>query len=132
MDLPVIDFTEDGKRAASWLKSSTGRIKPHELDSLIDKAMFKDRAMLELSEARREEIAHIQDRAYHQKQELNRNLASLKNQLMQIENALSRPGDTAARLDAEKKRASTSRDLRQREQTLFLDGIRLVGFEFRP
>lgn len=35
--LPICGFTEVGRRAAAWLKGSTGRGKPHELDALIDK-----------------------------------------------------------------------------------------------
>jgi hypothetical protein len=49
----------------------------------------------------------------------------LKNQLLQIDNALSRSSDISERLDAEKKKASASRELKQREQSLFMDGMRL-------
>ena len=125
MNLPVDDFSEDGRRAASWLKSSTGRSKPHELDSLINIQSFKERAMSEISDARREESVNIQDRTYHQKQALNRNIAVLKNQLLQIDNALSRSSDVSERIDAEKKKAAASRELKQREQSLFMDGMRL-------
>jgi len=125
MDLPVIEYIEIGRRAASWLKSSTGRARPHELDSLLDTQMFKEKAVMDISDARREEIAHVQDRAYHQKQSLNRSIASLKNQLLQIDNALSRTSDISGQLDAEKKKASANRELKQREQSLFMDGMRV-------
>jgi hypothetical protein len=60
------------------------------LDALIDTQNFKERAMSDINEARCEEITAVQDRTYHQKQTLSRNIAVLKNQLLQIDNALSR------------------------------------------
>jgi len=45
--------------------------------------------------------------------------------MLQIDNALSRSSDVSERIDAEKKKASASRELKQREQSLFMDGMRL-------
>ena len=118
MAMPVQDFTEDGRRSASWLKSSTGRNRWRELDSQIDTQIYKERAVLEMNEARSEEIVNIQDSAYHQKQALNRNIVVLKNQLLQIENVLSRVGSVADKVDAEKKKVVASRELKQKEQSL--------------
>lgn len=123
MDLPVLHFDTGFEIYGDRDVNKTKPANP--LDKEVDTAEFLRRAVADTDDTRREEIEHIKDRAYHQKQELNRNLAVLKNQLAQIENTLSRSKDTAKRIDAEKKKASTNRDLRQREQTLFLDGIRL-------
>jgi hypothetical protein len=125
MDLPVIDFTETGRRSPAWLKSSTGHSKPHELDRLIDTQPFKDRAALEISDARREEIAAIQERARREKSLQSREIESLKNELRQIENTLSRTASASERVDAEKRRATASKSLKGREQTLFMDGLRI-------
>lgn len=125
MGLPVIGFTEGEHKSPSWLKSTGGRSRPCEFDSLIDIEAYKRLALSELSDARREETESIQDRAYHKKQTLNRDISVLKNQLLQIDNALSRSGDVVDKINAEKKKATTSRDLKKREQTLFMDGLRV-------
>lgn len=49
----------------------------------------------------------------------------LKNQLFQIDNTLSRSSDVSERINAEKKKAAASRELKQQEQPLFMDGMRL-------
>jgi hypothetical protein len=125
MDLPIQTFTETERRAPAWLKSSTGGSKPHELDRLVDTKPFKDRAALEVSEARREEIAAIQERARWEKSLQSREAESLKNELRQIENALSRTASAADRVDAEKRRATAAKSLKLREQSLFMDGLRI-------
>lgn len=125
MALPVLNFTEAGRRSPAWLKGSTGRSHPHELDSLIDLKAFKERAVLDIGDARREETAAITERARREKSLLNREVESLKNELRQIENILSRTGSVAERVDAEKRKATASRDLKSREQSLFMDCMRL-------
>lgn len=123
--LHVLDYTEVGRKAAAWLKGSTGRGAMHELDNLIDPVAYKDRAVLQTNAARREEIAAITERAQREKSLLNREVESLKNELRQIENALSRTASTTERIDAEKRKATASRSLKQREQSLFMDGMKI-------
>ena len=124
MALPVVNYTAE--RETYGVRDGLAKPKlPHEIDKLINADEFAKRAVVDTDEARREQVAHIQDRAYYQKQELNRNIAVLKNQLAQIENALSRAGNVAEKIAAEKKRATSCLELKQREQSLFMDGIRL-------
>lgn len=125
MDFPVSEFSEVGRRAAAWLKGSTGRGHPHELDALIEMESFKSRAILDMDGARREEIAAITERAQREKSLLNREVESLKNELRQIENALSRTASTAERVNAEKLRATASKSLKKQQQSLFMDGLRV-------
>ena len=123
MALPVISFTASGQahgdRDGAWVP------KPHKLDGLIDAAAFIRRAVADTDDARREEIAAITERARREKSLLNREVESLKNELRQIENALGRTGSVAERVNAEKRRATASRELKQREQSLFMDGLRV-------
>ena len=125
MELPAIDFAESDRRAAAWLKSSTGRGKPHELDSLVDIESFKNRAVLDIGGARHEEVAAITERARRDKSLMNREVESLKNELRQFENTLSRTGSVIERVDAEKKKATASKSLKNREQSLFMDGLKI-------
>ena len=124
MHLPVLDFTAESEIYGE----RDGISKPkreNELDGLVEVDEYIQRAVADTDDARREEITAIQNRAYHQKQTLNRDIAVLKNQLLQIDNTLSRSDDISAKMNAEKKRASASRELKQREQSLFMDGMRL-------
>jgi len=123
LELPVIEFTVNGEK---YGKRDGNKPKPHDkLDDMVNTDEFINRAVSDTDEARREEIRHIQDRAYHRKQSLNRSITVLKNQLLQIENTLSRAGGISERINAEKKKATVSRELKQREQSLFMDGMRI-------
>jgi len=123
MVLPVVSFTANGQarddRDGAW------QPKPHRLDEQIDAGTFIRRAVADTDDARREEIAAITERARREKSSLNREVESLKNELRQIENTLGRTGSVAERVDAEKRRATASRELKWREQSLFMDGLRI-------
>lgn len=123
MALPVVEFTVSGQvrgdRDGAW------QAKPHELDIIIDAQAFVRRAAADTSEARREEMTTITQRALREKSLLGREVESLKNELRQIDNALGRTGSVAERVDAEKRRATTSRELKQREQSLYMDRLRI-------
>lgn len=99
--------------------------QPHALDELIDTDAFIRQAAADTDEARREEINAITGQAQREKSLLSRKLESLKNEIGQIENALSRTATAAERVDAEKRRATASKGLKRREQSLFIDGLKI-------
>jgi len=124
MEQPIQSFTV----TLGTYGERDGMIKPkpaNELDALVDSIKFIHRAASDMDEARREEIEAVKNRAYHQKQLLNRDIEVLRNELRQIDNALSRVGSVTERVDAEKRKATACRELKVREQSLFLDGMRL-------
>ena len=124
MELPVKQFTIKGDTYGD--RDGLSKIKPpHELDMMIQTEDLLHRAALDTDNARREEIENIKNRVYYEKQALNRDIELLKGELRQMENTLLRVGSVAERVDAEKKKATASRELKTREQSLFLDGIRL-------
>jgi hypothetical protein len=98
--------------------------RPHELDKLIDPADYIACAAADTDEARREEIEAVRDRAYHRKQALNRDIEVLRGELRQIESNLTRPASVTERVAAEKKKSTASRDLKSREQSLFMDSMK--------
>ena len=122
MGMPIQRFAADGERHGDKDVRDKSR---HELDELVNTAEITRRALTETDEARREEISHIQDRAIHQKQALNREITALKNQMLQIEKGLARSNAIADQIDAEKKKVTSGLEIRKREQTLFLDEIKL-------
>jgi hypothetical protein len=97
----------------------------HFLDDLVDTTALIKRALVELDGSRKEEIERVNNAAYHRKQALQRETAVIKNELLQIEKALSRSDDVELRLLAEKKKASMTKALKIREQSLFMDTVRV-------
>jgi len=124
MGLPVVNCVTKGDTYGE--RDGISKQKRHDdLDDLVDLPALIRRAAMNTDAARREEANAVQDRAYRQKQALDREIELLKNELNQIENGLSRTASVAERVDAEKRKASASRDLKRREQSLFMDGLRI-------
>ena len=124
MGLSVINCVTKGDTYGE--RDGITKQKRHDdLDDLVDLPAFIRRAAMDTDAARWEEADAVQDRAYRHKQALDREIELLKNELNQIENGLSRTASVAERVDAEKRKASASRDLKRREQSLFMDGLRI-------
>jgi len=123
MSLPVVSFIATD--AAVGERDGFRKSAPDDIDKLIDPQTFIRRALEDTDEARRDEIAAITERSRLAKSALNREVESLKNELRQIENALGRTATAAERVVAEKRRATASKGLKQREQSLFMDGIKI-------
>jgi hypothetical protein len=124
MGLPILRFTTSGDTYGE--RDGISKTKPpDEMDTLVDPADFLRRAALDTDDTRREEIAALKDRTYHRKQALNRDMEVLRGELRQLENALSHTSSITDRVDAEKKKSTVSRELKSREQSLFLDTARL-------
>ena len=123
MNLPVIEFATNGETYGG--KDGIKPKPPNPLDERVEVDEFLQRVVSDTDDSRRDEIQNIQDSAEAQKRTLNREIAALKNSLLQIENALSRSSNIADKIAAEKKKASASGELKRREQSLFLDGMRI-------
>ena len=126
MELPVVSFTASGTTYGE--RDGITKTKSADaLDALVDTADFTKRAALDYDDKRREEARAIGDRAYYCKQALNREIEVLKTDLRQTELTLARTGSTAEKILAEKRRATTNKALKQREQSLFMEGLRIDG-----
>ena len=123
MALPVLGFTEDGRRAAAWLKSSTGQSQLHELDRLIDTKPFVSRASKEIEGERKEETDRLTEQARLRKTALNRDIERLRREIKQTDADKGTP--IADRIDAEKRRAAMTKEVKKREQSVFLDGLKI-------
>ncbi|GHU94896.1 helicase SNF2 [Clostridia bacterium] len=124
MDLPVASFSANGDTYGERDGYSKPK-RPDELDELVDVAALTRRAAADTDDARKEEIESVRNRAYHQKQGLSRDIEVLKGELRQIENAISRTSDIAEQVSAEKRKAAANRELKTREQSLFLESCRV-------
>lgn len=124
MNLPAQRFSAHGEIYGE--RDGISKTKPPgELDALIDPTDYIRRAAADTDDARREEIETVKSQVYRKKQALSRDIEVLKGELRQIDNALSRTASVAERVDAEKRKSTASRDLKSREQSLFMDGMRL-------
>ena len=123
MALPVVRFTADGARQGS--KDNIVHQTPHALDERIQPKSFVRRALSETDASRGEEIALMQEKARRAKGELGRKMESLKNDLHQLDNALSRASNVTERINAEKRKATVIRELKRREQAFFMEGLQI-------
>jgi len=116
MALPVVRFEAGldtyGERDVSKEK------QPHFLESLLDTDFFIKRTVIETDDARREELARLTDNARRRKNDLTRDIERLRREAKQDTPA----AGIAERVANEKRKATAVRDLKQKEQSVFLDG----------
>lgn len=123
MDLPVLRYTVDGEphggRDASYTPA------PHELDALLHPADFIRRAMEEEQSADQEEISRLRRRETDQKRALDRRLDSLRVRLKAARQAEEKAETRLAKIQAQKTAAALTRELKQGEQNLFLEKLKI-------
>ena len=130
MDLPVVEFTATGE--SYGIRDGNNPKPPNPLDDLVCVDEYIRRAVSDTDDARSVEIAAVTEKSRREKSLLNREVESLKNELRQIDNALTRTSAVKERVAAEKRKAIASRDLKRREQSLFMDSMRIdVALEER-
>jgi len=125
MGLPVLSFTEDNRRAVRWLRESTSRTPPHEMDGLISTDEYTRRVIADMGGAVREEIERLKVLTIDKKIGLERNIEALRAEVSTLTSGLTRANSIAEKVQAEKRKTTAQRELKQREQQLFLDGMRL-------
>lgn len=124
MGAPATRFAAQGETYGD--RDGMAKAKPpHELDALVEPDIYVERAMADTGDARQEEMANVKETTYRQKQALSRDIEVLRGELRQMELSLSRVSSVAERVDAEKRKATASKELKSREQTLFMDEMRL-------
>jgi hypothetical protein len=123
MDLPVVEFTATGE--SYGIRDGNKSKLPNPLDELVCVNEYIRRAASDTDDSRSEEIAVVTEKSRREKSLLNREVESLKNELRQIENALTRTSAVTERVVAEKRKATASRELKRREQSLFMDSMRV-------
>jgi len=81
MFLPVVEFEEQDKKSAAWLRVSTGGTMFHELDRFIDTETFIQRQLENRTSAQNEEIARMREANNRKKADLERNLNAVRAEL---------------------------------------------------
>ena len=124
MELPVARFTKGGETYGERDGISKTR-PPHELDALISPEEFISRTLAETEIAEREEIERLKAVASDKKAGLSRKLDALRSELRSAEQALEKSRSVVEKLEAKTRLAALHKELKQREQTLFTDGLRI-------
>ena len=125
MALPMLRDSEDGRKAAHWLKSATGRGGHHELDRLVDTDALIKKWREEMSPAEKEAADRLRARLAGQKAALGKNLDGLRVQIATAEKELENDLPRLERIAAQKKFNALQKKLKLGEQNLFFDGLHL-------
>ncbi|MDR1209908.1 MAG: hypothetical protein LBK41_06300 [Clostridiales bacterium] len=104
MALPVVSVTEDGTRAPRWLRESTGTLRHHPLDGLVDPAPLIKRAAVEAEGEVKDEIDRLTEDVRLRKIALTRDIERLRRDIKQAE--IDKNSCIADKIDAEKRRAA--------------------------
>ncbi|GHU55230.1 hypothetical protein AGMMS49975_16760 [Clostridia bacterium] len=124
MEQPVLGFSDKGTTYGEC-DGATKEKSPNSMDKLVNPAEYIQRASADIDEIQKEELESIERKCYNKKQALIREVEVLKSELRQIELAASHKVGIVERVAAEKKKVAVGQSLKRREQTLFLDGLRL-------
>lgn len=124
MSLPVISFFAEGP-AYGGKDGSTKPKMPESLDEQVDSAPFIQQVLGESNLAERQEIARLKAYTHEAKIELERRLDQLKRETRTADEELSRAGNVDQKLEVLKKINLSQVKLKEAEQNLFVDKMRL-------
>ena len=126
MGLPVKSHTETSERkAAAWLRKSTGGAKFHELDSLVDTEMFIQKQLESRSSTQNEEIDRMRLENNRKKSELERNLNAARAELKAAENAVLQDASRHEILKAQRAVNLLKTKVRELDKSLHYDRMKL-------
>jgi hypothetical protein len=121
MGLPVLNHSAHGTVYGE--RDGNAERPRHAFDGLIDPVPFLRRAAVETDGERKDEIERLTEQARLRKNSLTRDIERLKREAKQSD--IDKGGAIADRIDAEKRRAATTREMKQRDQSVFMDGLRI-------
>lgn len=125
MSLPVLEFEEQGHRSASWLRSSTGSAKFHELDSLVDTEMFIQKQLENRTSAQNEEIARLREANNRKKADLERTLNAVRAELKTVQGKTDKNLSRHNATKAEREAALLIKRVKDIEKSLHYDKMKL-------
>lgn len=124
MESPVVSFSKEGDTYGKR-DGATKEKPPHELDKLIVPDKYIRRTLEESDATVKESIEVAKARVSSQKIALIRTVESLRGEVKSLETGMTRYANIAETVKAEKCKTMAMKELRQREQSLFLDEMRL-------
>jgi len=121
MALPVVNFTAHGEAIGQRNAHLLPEPASHPLDALIDSDVYIKRYAEESDPAVAEEVQRLRLMTEDQKAALERNLSELRRGLAGPSSA----ANVSEKILAEKRRAVLEQEFKQKEQSLFMDKMRL-------
>lgn len=126
MGLPVLHF--DTGFEIYGERDGISKPKPsHELDKLLDTALVIRQFATENECARREEISRITESASVQKNALTRDIQHGRREVKQLETDLNNSKNIADRVKLEKRKTAAIKELKIREQSVFLSEAKITA-----
>lgn len=125
MRLPVVSFSESGRKSARWLRESTGHAPPHELDGHISTGDYINRYLSETGNAVKEEADRLRIRTQDRKNGLERGIDDLRTEVRASEAELQKELTRLEKIKANKRYSAAVKELKQAEENLFMGGVRL-------
>lgn len=121
MELPIISHSAHGESVGQKNEHLQPERPPHPFEAQIDADAYISRYAAETDAAVAEEMAKLKAVANDRKIALERGLEALRGKLA----APPSSATVAEKILAEKRRATLDRELKQKEQSLFMDSMRL-------
>jgi len=121
MALPILEFEEQERRAAAWLRGSTGGANFHELDRLIPVKDFIQRQLENRTSAQNEEIARMREANSRKKTELERNLNAARAELKAAQSKTERDLSRYETLKAHREAVFLTKRVKELEKSLHYD-----------
>ena len=130
MSLPVLDYTETQDSGlyrnsySSRMLTGSYESKLHPLDQIVHTEAYVQRRLEERNTVQTEEIENMKRKTALAKTGLERALDGIRAQIKEAEQQLSVASDRISKITADKKLKLLQSELRKRQDSLFLDGMR--------
>ena len=125
LSLPILVFEEQGRKTAAWLRNSTGRANPHELDRLVDTEYFIQKQLENRTSAQNEEISRMRELNNRKKAKLERNLNAVRTELRAAQNKPEKDMSRHEALKAQREVTLLLKKVKDIEKSLHSDKMKL-------
>lgn len=125
LKLPVRSFTENGKKTEYWLRNAGGKSAFYELDTLVPVEELKQNAIEKSTPATLEQISLLKLKTSHAKGKLEHIIEDFRAQILQMQKKAEETPVRIEKLKTEKQLKVLQKNLREQEESLFLNGLKL-------
>lgn len=125
MSLPVVNYEEQGRKSAAWLRNSTGGAAYHELDGLIEPQSFIQKQLENRSSAQNEEINRLREANNRKKADMERSLNAVRAELKAVQGKTDKGLSRHEMMKAEREIALLMKRIRDMEKSLHRDKMKL-------
>lgn len=122
LSLPVLAYTEQGRKAPAWLKSAGGYSK---LDNRIDTDELLEKEKAQLSPLQKEKIEDMKLQTARKKSVLKHNLDNLDRRLKALRGRLNETEDRLEKLKLQKQINTLYKEYLQKQESQYFDEMQL-------